>query len=440
MSTLLRITETEPTSLVKDFSAFVGYLKEKRATVTGVSEFINGRALYEINGMMSHPAPNATPRTRQTLYPLLHLFYHLALAGKLFRKATAGKNKLALEPTERLSLYEDLNPAERYFSLLETFWVDTDFKKLLADDAGRFWYQHILWLTEVLSTPSTDGSEAEWKQQLLGMLLGRERLILYFAAFGFCEAVPAPAEKGMPRSWVRLRSVAPTPFGLTLLPVLENERDFIHWNLATRRQECGEWNPEAGGPLEDEEGFQTWIAGLRHGPDIKAEIAIEPYRGVAGEPFFKPFVPLLAEGALAQTLPREKPRFVDGVYRFKVALRQSLWRRIEVSASHTLLDLHYAIQNAYRFDGDHLYSFFMDGQAWSDDRLTSPYDDEGPHVDEVRIGDLGLEAGQRILYLFDYGDEWRFQVTLEEIREEGRRPRKPKTVEQKGRAPEQYGG
>ena len=435
MSTLLKITETEPTPLVKDFLAFVGYLKEKRATLTAGNEFINGRALYEVNGMMSDPAPDATPRTRQTLYPLLHLFYHLALAGKLFRKATAGKNKLALEPTGRLSLYEDLRPAEQYFFLLETFWVDTDMKKLLADDGRRFWYQHILWLTALLNSPPAGGFEAEWQQRLLGMLFGLEHLILYFAAFGLCEAVPAPAEKGMPRSRMRLKSVAPTPFGLTLLPILTNERDFIHWNLPTRRQECGEWNAQPGGPLEDEEGFQEWMAEFSDG-----EAEIKPYHGTPGEPFFKPFVPLLAEGALAQTLTREKPRFVDGTYCFKVALRRDLWRRIEVSASHTLLDLHYAIQNAYRFDDDHLYSFFMDGQAWSDDKLTSPYDDEGPHVDEVHIGDLGLEVGQRILYLFDYGDEWRFQVTLEEIREEGSKPRKPKIVEQKGRAPEQYEG
>ena len=81
----------------------------------------------------------------------------------------------------------------------------------------------------------------------------------------------------------------------------------------------------------------------------------------------------------------------------------------------------------------------MDGEAWSDDKFSSPNDDEGPYVDEVRIGELALSEGQCILYLFDYGDEWRFQVTLEEIRKSGTKPRNPKLVEQKGKAPEQYG-
>ena len=67
----------------------------------------------------------------------------------------------------------------------------------------------------------------------------------------------------------------------------------------------------------------------------------------------------------------------------------------------------------------------MDGIPWSDEKFSSPYEDEGPHVDEVRIGELGLAKGQTILYLFDYGDEWRFRVTLEEIQQDKPHPKKP---------------
>ncbi len=59
-------------------------------------------------------------------------------------------------------------------------------------------------------------------------------------------------------------------------------------------------------------------------------------------------------------------------------------------------------------------------------------------MDEVSIGELGLFIGQNILYLFDYGAEWRFRVELEEIRNEGHKPLKPKIIEEKGEAPEQY--
>jgi len=51
---------------------------------------------------------------------------------------------------------------------------------------------------------------------------------------------------------------------------------------------------------------------------------------------------------------------------------------------------------------------------------------------------LGLFAGQNILYLFDYGDEWKFRVELEDIRLKGPKPRKPKVIGKKGESPEQY--
>jgi hypothetical protein len=125
---------------------------------------------------------------------------------------------------------------------------------------------------------------------------------------------------------------------------------------------------------------------------------------------------------------------VDGTYIFKVSLSNKLWRKIKVSANHTLLNLHYAIQEAYHFDADHLYSFFMDGERWSDEKFTSPYYEEGPHADEVRIGKLGLYEGQDFLYLSDYGDEWLFRVELK-IHTEDPKPQKTQIIEEKGGRP-----
>lgn len=43
-----------------------------------------------------------------------------------------------------------------------------------------------------------------------------------------------------------------------------------------------------------------------------------------------------------------------------------VWRKVELTADQTLEDLHYAIQDAYNWDSDHLYSFFMSGKAWDE--------------------------------------------------------------------------
>ena len=43
-----------------------------------------------------------------------------------------------------------------------------------------------------------------------------------------------------------------------------------------------------------------------------------------------------------------------------------VWRKIEMEANQTLEELHCAIQAAFDFDDDHLYSFFMSGRAWDE--------------------------------------------------------------------------
>jgi hypothetical protein len=103
-----------------------------------------------------------------------------------------------------------------------------------------------------------------------------------------------------------------------------------------------------------------------------------------------------------------------------------------------LNDLHNAIQKALNFDNDHLYSFFMDAKRYSKHAYHSPMRDEGPFTDEVTIGELGLYESQKILYFFDYGDSWEFEVQLLKINEDEISPEKPKVIEVKGKAPRQY--
>jgi hypothetical protein len=74
-------------------------------------------------------------------------------------------------------------------------------------------------------------------------------------------------------------------------------------------------------------------------------------------------------------------------------------------------------------------------------------DDDEEYEDEDAAGDvrtttltsLNLRKGQNFLYLFDYGDEWRFNVKLHAINENGDPEAEyPKIVESVGTAPQQY--
>jgi len=187
-------------------------------------------------------------------------------------------------------------------------------------------------------------------------------------------------------------------------------------------------------------------------------------------------------------------------YTFHVSLPATgrVWRKIEMRAEQTLQDLHHAILRSYGWGGDHLYSFFMSGEAWdrqSEYRLPEgvdpwgePYDfnegeEELPELtpeereanlreiygDEMTLGEmeadikafweefiakekergpgdvrtttiesLGLEIGKTLLYLFDYGDEWRFNVRVHAIDLNAPEDEYPKEVQSVGQAPSQY--
>lgn len=441
-SSVLTITETEPTPLLKDFATFTRYLVDHRVLLTQTKEFISSKDLYELNSLMTDPTPDTTPRTNQTLYPLLHLFYHLVLAGRLFQKVkVSGKgSRLLLGSTERLGVYQELSPTERYFFLLETLWVDFDWKKLELGYFGNLFLYGIPVALEYLSKQQP-GKEVKVEEEgeareLVFIFRGLEYFFLDLSFFGFWGLTRNEevfARYGHKHSFP-IHTLTPSLLGVTLATVLKEARPFFYWNLSNRRR-AGEWNILPGSSLSDGSLYESFDEELK---PKGSKDATETYKGKPGEKFFIPFLPLFEKGELEQTLPRKKIEFVDATYIFKVSLAKSLWRRIEVAGEHTLLDLHYAIQEAYDFDDDHLYSFFMDGERWSDESFSSLDDEEGPFVDEVCIGELGLSVGQRILYLFDYGDEWRFGVELEEVRTEGSRPSHPKIVEEKGKNPEQY--
>ena len=114
-------------------------------------------------------------------------------------------------------------------------------------------------------------------------------------------------------------------------------------------------------------------------------------------------------------------------YTFHVSIPNTgrVWRKVELTAEQTLEDLHFAIQNAFDFDADHLYSFFMSGRAWDsateytlpegadpwdedldgdfeDEDLLDEDEDDEDFLDEEGEGE-GLEDGE--LFEDDLDDE-----------------------------------
>lgn len=116
-----------------------------------------------------------------------------------------------------------------------------------------------------------------------------------------------------------------------------------------------------------------------------------------------------------------------------------VWREIEMAEDQTLEDLHLMIQEAFEWDDDHLYSFFMSGKRGDrESEIGSPWSDSKRHTHQVTIENLDLKEEQVFLYLFDYGDNHEFDVRVVKINPIALKGAYPKIVGIQGDAPPQY--
>lgn len=143
-------------------------------------------------------------------------------------------------------------------------------------------------------------------------------------------------------------------------------------------------------------------------------------------------------------MPKKKVIVQPLSYVVSVSLGTGCYRHIRIDADDTLDELSEAILDAFEFDNDHLHAFFMDNQAWSQNPAACYWqepdedmmDNVNPATDEITLRELGLTAGQKFKYVFDYGDDWRFSCRVLKALEE--HTDMPQVMRSVGDAPEQY--
>ena len=143
------------------------------------------------------------------------------------------------------------------------------------------------------------------------------------------------------------------------------------------------------------------------------------------------------------------------VYRFRVKADwdpTSLWRDIRVGGERSLDKFQSTINRSMGLDQDHLWFFGPEEDFWNSEiTYVRPGSAErdgffgGPReidAGEVTVFEmvqqLGLDERDRICYLFDYGDEWRFYAILKEIDPDGDAKEEPIVVNEKGDKIDQY--
>jgi hypothetical protein len=100
-----------------------------------------------------------------------------------------------------------------------------------------------------------------------------------------------------------------------------------------------------------------------------------------------------------------------------------IWRRLELASDLRLDELHAVLQAAFEWQGGHLHQFSTSDRTWDDgsaDDLAGGAIGASPapeRENKTRLSQVLATVGDRLDYLYDFGDSWEHVLTLEETAE-----------------------
>jgi hypothetical protein len=125
-------------------------------------------------------------------------------------------------------------------------------------------------------------------------------------------------------------------------------------------------------------------------------------------------------------------------------------RQIEVPENISLYKLAEAIVGAYNFNFDHCFGFFSkiaESRYFDSERKYELFTDlEGEGIEptgagsvkKIKVNEVWQNIGDKMMFLFDYGDNWQFVVELADFGKKDVKKKYPHIVKKIGRAPRQY--
>jgi hypothetical protein len=126
---------------------------------------------------------------------------------------------------------------------------------------------------------------------------------------------------------------------------------------------------------------------------------------------------LFGRAGTGATTPEPAParRTPEQAVQLLITLRDidpPIWRRVVVTASMTLRELHAVIQTAMRWQDYHLHLFDVDGVLYGDveEIEGSPLGDE----ESFTLGQA-TSAAREFSYEYDFGDSWTHDIRVEQI-------------------------
>lgn len=115
------------------------------------------------------------------------------------------------------------------------------------------------------------------------------------------------------------------------------------------------------------------------------------------------------------------------LFQFKIQIKgitkPPVWRKVVVPADFTFFRFHHVIQEAFGWENYHLFEF-SDKEYQSNIRISVPVEDDFFDPDffadvrdasKVKLSDIFADDFRKLFYVYDFGDSWAHEITLESI-------------------------
>ena len=116
---------------------------------------------------------------------------------------------------------------------------------------------------------------------------------------------------------------------------------------------------------------------------------------------------------------------IEPIARIRIELQEiepKVWRRVDVPLSSTLLALHDFIQFAFRWTDSHLFEFEIGDRRYGQPEYDRYADERLYKASSIRLQTVVDRRVEQFLYVYDFGDNWRHDLFIEE--DPGRRARR----------------
>ncbi len=386
----LIISDTFPGTIISDFEAFIDIVKNNEVLLATSQKSVTVSQLHDINKQLPTQWEVSLKRPLQKSFPNIHgLFLLLRCSGIFDAKKENRKTIISINPTIYTS-WLALSAEEKYLNLLRV-WLLHAHPEVIGERGDNFRIiRNVLWfILDILSDKEKDytdrNDELSGVPELYNLLLCK--------MFGFIEI--KLGEKKSAKDY-GIVSITRTPVGKAFMSLI------LRVTLSDR------WYAFAY-EAESAEVFKRWQA------------------------YFKPYFENWKNNLVSETA-----NFRKGLHIFKVEI-QDAWRKIAILGDATLDNLCVEVLKAFDFDNDHLYSLEIKNRFGITVSYSHPYTEDIPSTTDKKLGEIDLKIGDTFEFIYDFGSNWEFRITFEDLKPLPTTYTKPYVVAKSGKAPEQYG-